>query len=359
MTAVDQLVRQPGAWLVSQGHADIAISSRVRLARNIEGQPFPGWAKDEARLRLWSSLVPALRETQGLADGVVVGMEELGAVDRQVLRERHLISTELAEKERGSGVVFAPDETVSAMVNEEDHLRLQTMRPGMDVVALWREVDALDSEIESRTDYAFSPRLGYLTACPSNVGTGLRASVMLHLPGLRFIGEIDPVVKGLNKVGLAVRGLLGEGTEAFGNMFQISNQTTLGEPEEVIVKRLVQIVSEVIEHERNARTRLLEEREAHVRDRVGRAYGILSQAHVLPSGEALDWLSALRLGVELGMVRNLSVGTVNEVMLLTQPGHLQKMMLKELEPLERDLVRARLIREKMRDVALSEESERK
>ena len=344
-TAVDELVRRPGAWLAAGGDTAIVISSRVRLARNLSGVPFPAWAKEPDCIRAWNDLVPVLSALPCLSAPLVLSMADLGLVDRLVLRERHLISIEMSEKGKGCGVVMRHDETVAIMVNEEDHLRLQAMRPGLQVQSLWEEIDAIDTQVEERVRFAFSPQLGYLTACPTNVGTGLRASVMLHLPGLRLINEIDPVIKGLSKVGLAVRGLLGEGTEAFGNMFQISNQTTLGESEDAIIRRLIQIVGEVVDHERNARARLQEQKPDVVMDRVGRAYGVLCHAHVLTSGEALDLLSALRLGVELGLIRNLDTPAINELMVLTQPGHLQKIEGVELEAGQRDIVRARIMRQ--------------
>jgi protein arginine kinase len=237
------------------------------------------------------------------------------------------------------------------MVNEEDHLRLQALRPGLQLKELWAEINDLDSQIAQHIHYAFSSSLGYLTACPTNVGTGLRVSAMLHVPGLRLINEIDPIVKGLTKIGLAVRGLQGEGTEASGNMFQISNQMTLGESESVIIDRLERIVAEVAQHEANARIRLQEQRGAYVEDFVGRAYGILCHARVLNSREALDMLSALRFGCELDMIKGLQVAEVNRLVLYSMPGHLQKSEGRIIPPDERDYVRARLVRETVRQAS--------
>ena len=241
------------------------------------------------------------------------------------------------------------------MVNEEDHLRLQAMKPGLDLRATWSRVSELDTEVEAVLDLAFSPRLGYLTACPTNIGTGMRASVMLHLPGLVLMNEINPVIKGMGKIGLAVRGLWGEGTEATGNMFQISNQITLGEREEDIVTNIEQIVTEIIEHEKNARLRLAEKKDSVLRDHVGRAFGILSHAHILSSKEALDLLSGLRLGVDLGILKLSDRRAIDELLLLTQPGHLQKMDDKMLKTKERDRARARLVRAKLASVRCREE----
>lgn len=341
-------LHSPGAWLASgpgSAAGGIVVSSRIRLARNLEGRAFPGWAGEEECVQIQARVLEAFPAIASLAPGFAVDMASLDTVDREFLRERHLISNDLARKGRGSGLLIRQDEQLGVMVNEEDHLRLQALRPGFQLPALWAAITTLDDELEQRLPYAYSPALGYLTACPTNVGTGLRASVMVHLPGLRLMNEIDPVVKGLTKIGLAVRGLQGEGTEASGSMFQISNQVTLGEPEAVIIERLIQIVSEVAEHEANARARLLEGREARVGDFVGRAYGVLCHARVLASQEALDMLSALRLGCELGMLTGLDVAEVNRLLLFTLPGHLQKSEGRAIPPDERDEARARLVRE--------------
>lgn len=345
---LDDLLAKPGAWLTADPKHKIIVSSRIRLARNLTGLAFPGWAGPEECVRIQDSLWTVLRKVQLLKPSLTVDMADAAPGDRDFLRERHLLSSELAQKSKGSSLVAREDEVLSVMVNEEDHLRLQAMSPGFALEALWALVDQLDTAVEDYVTYAFSERLGYLTACPSNVGTGLRASVMVHLPGLRLINEIEPVVRGLVKIGLAVRGLLGEGTEAIGSMFQISNQTTLGESESVIIKRLEQIVKEVETHEINARVRLMEQREARVRDYVGRAYGILSNACVLSSNESLEMLSALRLGIEIGMVKRVDVGDVNRLVTGTQPGHLQKIAGRGLSPEERDEARAAMIRDTVR-----------
>ncbi len=348
---LDDLIHRPAAWLSSDKAHGIVVSSRIRLARNIEGLAFPGWAGDEECVRIQAQVWEMLQNLTCLAPCLPVDMATLSAVDREFLRERHLISNDLAQKTLGSGVVIRADECLSVMVNEEDHLRLQALRTGLQLKELWTEIKALDSQIEQHVRFAFSPALGYLTACPTNVGTGLRASAMLHVPALRLINEIDPIIKGLTKIGLAVRGLQGEGTEASGNMFQISNQMTLGESEPVIIDRLDRIVSEVAQHEANARIRLQEQRGAYIEDYVGRAYGILSHARVLNSREVLDMLSALRFGCELGIIKNLEVVEVNRLVLYSMPGHLQKSEGRLIPPDERDNVRARLVRETVRNAS--------
>ena len=231
------------------------------------------------------------------------------------------------------------------MVNEEDHLRMQALRPGLGLVEAWRAVDVVDSQLDAKVPLAFSPRWGYLTACPTNVGTGMRASVMLHLPGLALMEEIGPLVKGVAKIGLAVRGLWGEGTEAQGNLFQISNQVTLGDREEDIIHNLEQVVREIVSHEENARARLWRDRRVVLFDQVGRAAGILAYAHILSSREALDLLSALRLGMDMGILSGAERGRVQELLLAIQPAHLQRRAGRTLQPPERDQARAELVRE--------------
>ncbi len=349
---LDDWIHAPGSWLASGNESGVIVSSRIRLARNIEGVAFPGWAGEDECVKIQARILSCLPSIPILSPSLALDMTALSPVDREFLRERHLISNDLARKTKGSGVVVHHDEMLSVMVNEEDHLRLQAMRPGFHIQELWDTINLLDNQLEQCLPFAYSSTLGYLTACPTNVGTGLRASVMVHVPGLRLMNEIDPIIKGLTKIGLAVRGLQGEGTEASGNMFQISNQTTLGEPETIIIERLVQIVGEVADHETNARARLLESREAYVQDFVGRAYGVLCHAGILASQEALDMLSALRLGCELGMINDLDVADVNRLILFTLPGHLQKTEGRSIPPDERDQVRARLVRETIRRASL-------
>ncbi len=334
-------------WLRESDAAGTVMSARIRLARNVADAAFPGWAGDEEGERVCRRLLPLLKDVPPLTGGSVLRMEDVGPLDRQILHERHLISTDLAGKSSGSAVLTSADETVSVMINEEDHLRLQGLTSGRDLAALWRAIDGLDSRIEALVPYASSPKLGYLTACPSNVGTGLRASVMLHLPGLRLAGDVDKVVKGLGKIGLAVRGLLGEGTDAFGNMYQISNQVTLGAGETAIIARLQEVVDEVATHERRARLRLAETRPNLLKDRVVRAVALLTHARLIGAEEALDLLSGVRLGMALGWIRNWSWAELDELFLIVQPAHLQREAGRIFAPEERDEYRANLIRERM------------
>jgi protein arginine kinase len=347
MTGVDTLLANTRAWMAARSDEQIVISSRVRLARNLKEQAFPGWGGEEECARIWAALRPKLATLPVVQPEIDVGMDELGELDKQILLERHLISREQVEKGRGSGLIIRTDEGISIMVNEEDHLRLQALMPGLDLQGAWRLLDALDNEIEAATGYAFSPTLGYLTSCPTNVGTGMRASVMMHLPGLVLMEEMNPIIKGLGKIGLTVRGLWGEGTEAVGNMFQISNQMTLGEKEIDIVHNIEQISLEIVEHEKNARARLAEKKELFLKDHIGRAYGILTHAHLLATKEALDLLSDLRLGVDLGILTSVEQGTVDDLLMLAQPGHLQKNEGRNLKAKERDKIRAKRVRERL------------
>jgi len=344
---IDTLLENPGAWMSSSDQEHIVISSRIRLARNLKDFAFPGWGGAEECARIWTELRPKLAGLASIQPEIDIGMDEINDLDKQILLERHLISREQMEKGRGSGLIISSDESVSVMVNEEDHLRIQVLLPGLDLGGTWRKIDALDSQIESVTEYAYSDRLGYLTSCPTNVGTGMRASVMMHLPGLVLMEEMNPIIKGLGKIGLTVRGLWGEGTEAIGNIFQISNQMTLGECEADIVHNIEQIAAEIVEHEKNARQRLMEKKEIFLKDHVGRAYGILTNAHLLTTKEAMDLLSDLRLGVDMGILKSVGRQTVDELLMTAQPGHLQKLEGKALKPKDRDRVRAKRVRERL------------
>lgn len=337
------LLQRHGGWLEAGPEEGPVISSRVRLARNLKNTTFPGWASKELRNRVWGDVAKAFDAMPDNEKFLRWKMDDLTALDRDLLFERHLISRELAEQPSGSGVFVNEDECRAVMVNEEDHIRLQSLQPGMNLQKAWAVADELDNELEKSLSYAFSSKLGYLTACPSNVGTGLRASVMLHLPGLVLTEEIKPVINAVSKIGLAVRGLWGEGSEASGHMFQISNQITLGRPETEIIAHLEQIVLEVIEHEKNARLRLMEKQEIRVHDHVGRAYGILANAAIMTTGEALNLLSALRMGVDLGLLPIVR-RDIDRLFIRIQPAHLQKQAKITLSPEERDVRRAQLIR---------------
>ena len=328
----------------------IVMSSRVRLARNLQGFSFPGWAKKPERVKSCEKSSAAVEALPQMKEGLALSMESLSSLDKQVLVERHLISREHAAKGAGSGLVLNPDQSLSVMINEEDHLRMQCVLPGLQLDRAWEAIDAVDTAIESRLDYAFSPQLGYLTACPTNTGTGIRVSAMLHLPALVLGEQINQIIQAVNKLGLAVRGLYGEGTEALGNVFQVSNQMTLGDSEEEILERLSKVVAQVIEHESDARALLVEKKPKSVHNHVGRAYGILANAHSMPSKEAINLLSLFRLGIDLGLFADTPRALTDELFLIVQPAHLQLFSKGKLNPEQRDFLRADLIRERLRDV---------
>lgn len=329
----------------------IVMSSRVRLARNLQNKPFPGWLKKNQREELLHILQPALRDLPQMSGSSIdQTMESFNPLEKQMLVEQHLISREHAAKNAGSGLVVNKDKTLSIMINEEDHLRLQSIYPGFQLETAWKTIDQVDTELEERLDFAFSGTLGYLTACPTNVGTGMRASAMLHLPGLVLSEQINQVIKSVNQIGLAVRGLYGEGTEALGNLFQISNQMTLGESEQQILDRLSKVINHLTEHEINARQKILQEKGRMVADQLGRAYGVMQHSYSISSKEALNLLSLLILGVDLGVLPLTLREKIDELFILTQPAHLQQAANRKLNADERDGFRSDLLREKLKSI---------
>lgn len=331
-------------------HDRIVMSSRVRLARNVKGMPFPGWAKKGERAKSLEQIRPAVEALPQLTGAFSESMDNLTTLDKHILVERHLISREHAAKNLGSGLVLNREETLCVMINEEDHLRMQALRPGLQLRSAWLAIDEVDTLLESRLEYAFWDSLGYLTACPTNLGTGIRVSAMLHLPALVLAEQINQIIQAVNKLGLAVRGLYGEGTEALGNVFQVSNQMTLGESETEIVERLNKVLMQLIEHEENARHSLLEKKPKTVFNQVGRAYGVLANAHTISSKETMNLLSHMRLGIDLGLFPGVNRSVVDELFILTQPAHLQRQLSEKLSSDERDLHRADMLRERLRNV---------
>jgi protein arginine kinase len=323
----------------------IVLSTRIRLARNLAGEAFPGWADSTQRSAILDRCFDNLSPQSALKDGLFLKMADLTDLEKQVLVERRLVSRELAESTDGTGVFISPSQRLAIMINEEDHLRMQSMRTGFNFRKAWEEIDAVDTAIEDCLDYAFSDELGYLTACPTNVGTGMRASAMLHLPGLVMRQHMEKVVRMVNQLGLAVRGSLGEGSEATGSIFQISNQQTLGESEEQILKRLINILHAIIEQETNARGVLLEKQPSQLMDKIGRAYGILRNGHLLSSQEAVNLLSLMRLAVDLDMMPDEFRAQIDRLTMEVQPGHVQCSANADIDPDLRDEIRATRIRE--------------
>src|SRR2546430_4189612 len=327
------------------------MSSRVRLARNLQVMPFPGWAENPGRVKALELIRPAVEALPQMAGAFSESMDNLSVMEKQILVERHLISREHQAKGVGSGLVLNQEETLCVMINEEDHLRMQALRPGLQLRSAWLAIDQADTVLEKRLDYAFSNDLGYLTACPTNIGTGIRVSAMLHLPALVLSEQINQIIQAVNKLGLAVRGLYGEGTEALGNVFQVSNQMTLGEAETDIVERLNKVLTQLIEHEENARGTLLEKKHKMVFNHIGRAYVILANAHSISSKETMNLLSLMQMGVDVGLFPGVDRSLVDELFILTQPAHLQKQHSEKLSAEERDLLRADMVRERLRPVS--------
>ncbi|MEM6911266.1 MAG: protein arginine kinase [Verrucomicrobiota bacterium] len=345
------LLNHPAEWMTKDGpHAAIVVSSRIRLARNLSNTPFPGWAERETRTDILEQLMPLVAAHEQMKDSFCKGLGKLKRVEKQILVERHLISREHAARGAGSGTVINRPQTLSIMINEEDHLRMQCIRSGLQLEAAYEMVHRLDEFLEDQVPYAFHRDYGYLTACPSNVGTGMRASVMLHLPALVLNNRINQVINAANKLRLAVRGLYGEGTEAQGNLFQVSNQSTLGESEEQILERLSRVIQDIMTQEQNAREKLMEEDPVSLRDHVGRAYATLRFAHIISSKEAYNLISMIRLGTDLGILSVEHPAMMDHLLLEIQPAHLQHEAERELAPRERDVLRAERMRRKLNPV---------
>lgn len=331
----DDLTRISGEWLRGTGpESDIVMCSRIRLARNLADFPFINRASRGERSEIEGQVKAAIQHA--IPDLTYLDVNALNTLDRQFLVERQLISREHAAAEGPRGVAVAPREDVSIMVNEEDHLRIQVMASGLTLPDVWDRINRVDDRLEEKLTYAFSPQLGYLTACPTNVGTGIRVGVMLHLPALVQTKQIDKVFRALHKINLAVRGLYGEGTQAFGDFYQISNQQTLGKSETELIRNLSDVVPQIITYERTARQALVTERRQHLHDQVSRAYGVLKTAHTISSEETMHLLSSVRLGVNLGLIDDLEIATVNELFIQTQPAHLQKLQKVSADVDERD-----------------------
>jgi protein arginine kinase len=351
MKQFNTILKNPAEWMQSTGpYCEIVISSRIRLARNVSGASFPGWASEEDRLAVLESAKPAVEGLSEMRGAFSSDLRDLSATKKQVLVERHLISREQAAKGPGSAAVLNRKQTLCVMINEEDHLRMQSIKAGLNLKAAFKMIDKVDSKLEESLDYAFDNRHGYLTACPTNLGTGMRASAMLHLPALVLSERINQVIQAVNKIGLAVRGLYGEGTEALGNLFQISNQHTLGEKETEIVARLEKVINQVIEHEQNARGTLFEEKRSMLEDQVGRAYAILRYGHIISTKEALNLLSMLRAGVDLDYFPAEARGVIDVLFMEIQPAHLQIRAERKLSAEERDVMRAEIMRDQLKSL---------
>ncbi|MBL8879475.1 MAG: protein arginine kinase [Phycisphaerales bacterium] len=350
MTApLGDVVRQLGEWLRGSGpQSDVVISTRIRLARNLRGFPFLSRASVEQRAELVQTLATASRRAGDLAKLIHVDVEKLDELDRQLLVERHIISRQHAEANGARAVAFDREESVSLMMNEEDHLRMQVIRSGLQLEEAWELISRVDDSIDQQVEYAYHAQFGYLTACPTNVGTGLRVSVMLHLPALRLTGELEKVAHAAREMKLAVRGLFGEGTEALGDFFQISNQITLGRGElDLIDDFRKDVIPKIIEYELAARRSLIKSRQQAVDDKIWRALGTLRNARLMSSNEAMQCLSYVRLGLHTGRLSAIDLHTVNELFLQSQQAHLQKLQGERLTGEQRSVVRAALFRSRL------------
>jgi len=333
-------------WITKEGpQNEIVLSSRVRLARNIANTPFPSYLSIEDAQKLINKVKEAV-DRDGAQSYTLYNMENMSALDKQVLLEKHLISPDLAKSNKGAALV-SEDGLISIMVNEEDHIRIQSILPGLQMKNAWDLGDKVDDLLEETLDYSYDEKLGYLTCCPTNVGTGMRASSMVHLPALSMIGNISKILQTVAQIGLTIRGMYGEGTEFQGNLFQISNQITLGLSEDEIVENINAVTTQIVEKEREARNVLMNNNRIQLEDRVWRAWGILKNARVITSQEAMKLLSDVRLGMDLGIIKDLTVTQLNEIMIETQPANVQKYAGEELTPETRDIIRAEIIRKKL------------
>jgi protein arginine kinase len=346
---LNDLVHHTSEWLKGTGpNSDIVISSRIRMARNLDHVPFPHWANKKQGEESLNAIVGAIQKIDALRGTITMMLADLDSVDKQFLVERHLMSNEHAQHPDSKALVIDNDEVLSVMVNEEDHLRIQVMQSGFNLYEAWNIISSIDDGLASALDIAFRPDWGYLTACPTNTGTGMRGSVMLHLPALVMSRQINRVLAAIAKLSFTTRGLYGEGTQATGNFFQVSNQVSLGHSESEIIDNINSLIRQVIEQENQAREALLVRSRAMLEDRINRSLGILKSARIITSQETIELLSMVRLGSDIGVVDEIDRRAINELFIVTQPAHLQKIENKKLTSQERDIKRAEIIRQKLK-----------
>lgn len=346
---LNDLLNHTSEWLKGTGpNSDIIISSRIRLARNLNKIPFPHWAGDAQGKTVLDKVEEAKAKIDFLKGTTTFLMSELDNLDKQFLVERHLMSYEHTRKPDHKAVIIDDEEIISLMVNEEDHIRMQVMQSGFNIFEAWNIINNIDDLMSKQLAYGFSSEWGYLTACPTNTGTGMRGSVMLHLPALVMTKHISRVLAAIAKLSFTTRGLYGEGTQAMGNFFQISNQVSLGHSEEEIINNINGLIRQIIEQEEQARESLLVTNRAMLEDRIQRSFGILKSAHIISSQETVDLLSMVRLGCDLEIIKDINRRMLNELFIITQPAHLQKSENKKLSQSERDVTRAELIRKKLK-----------
>jgi len=346
----EEMAKKPATWLSGEGdEALVVLSSRVRLARNVAGCSFPTTADSETRKRIIGYFDSTIAKSESLSSGKLFTATDLSELDRDFLVERHLISPVFLDGDASKALLIGESEKLSIMVNEEDHLRLQSLSAGLDPQGAFDLATKYETEIGRFVEYDYDRDFGFLTACPTNAGTGMRASVLIHLPGLVLTREIDKVISQITRSGLVVRGFYGEGSDVLGNLFQISNQNTLGVTEQDIINHISRISGDIIGQEACARQRLVDEAQDMIEDKIWRAFGILQPARVLTSDEVMNLLSAVRLGHAMKMIDFLDLALINEMLLLSQPAHLQKYYGHQMDPAKRDFVRAQMVREKLRN----------
>jgi protein arginine kinase len=347
---LDDLLNHTSEWLKGTGpHSDIVISSRIRLARNLDKFAFPHWANKKQSEEALKTIEEVIPRVDYLKRTTVFRLAELDSIDKQFLVERHLMSLEHAQKTDNKAVAVDDEEIVAIMINEEDHLRMQVIQSGFNLFEARNIINKIDDSLSKELSFAFSEDLGYLTACPTNTGTGMRGSVMLHLPSLVMARQIDRVLSAISKLSFTTRGLYGEGTQASGNFFQISNQVSLGHSEDEVIESINSIIRQIIQQENQAREIMLSRNNrSMLEDRISRSLGILKSAHIISSQETIELLSLVRLGCDLGMVKDINRSRINELFIIIQPAHLQKIENKKLSVQERDIKRAELIRNKLK-----------
>ncbi len=345
---LNDLLNHSSEWLKASGpNSDIVISSRIRLARNLEALSFPHWANKKQGEDLLAKVKEAVLKNDYLKKATVFELAKMDSIDKQFLVERHLMSLDHAQKTNSKAVVIDEEEIVSIMINEEDHIRMQVMQSGFNLYEAWNIINRIDDSLANQLNFAFLPDWGYLTACPTNAGTGMRGSVMLHLPALVMSRSIDRVLAAIAKLSFTTRGLYGEGTQAMGNFFQISNQISLGPSETEIIESINGLIRQIIEQENQARDALSSKNRPMLEDRVNRSLGILKSAHISTSQETIELLSMVRLGCDMGIIKDIDQRRINELFIITQPAHLQKIEAKKLSSQERDEKRAQIIRSKL------------
>lgn len=346
---LNDLLNHTSEWLKGTGpNSDIVISSRLRLARSLDKVSFPHWADKKQSEGALRSIEEAFSKIDYLKTTTIFKLADVDSLDKQFLIERHLMSLEHAQKTDSKAVAIDNEEIISVMINEEDHLRIQVMQSGFNLFEAWNIIDRIDDALSKELPIAFSQEWGYLTACPTNTGTGMRGSVMLHLPALVMMRSIDRVLAAISKLSFTTRGLYGEGTQALGNFFQVSNQVSLGHSEDEIIGNINGLIRQIIEQENQAREVMASRNRAILEDKVHRSFGILKNAHIISSQETIELLSMVRLGLDLGMIAGLDRRSINELFIIILPAHLQKMESKKLSSQERDVKRAQIIRERLK-----------